>query len=87
VFAGIVAVFAGLLVLGMADAAPAQTAGGGAEIKQMTGRVEVLRKGQSEWGPVTTGAKLVDGDQVRAHAGASAELAADHDALARYLGV
>ena len=75
VFAGIVAVFAGLLVLGMADAAPAQTAGGGAEIKQMTGRVEVLRKGQSEWGPVTTGAKLVDGDQVRAHAGASAELA------------
>ncbi len=75
VFAGIVAVFAGLLVLGMADAAPAQTAAGGAEIKQMTGRVEVLRKGQSEWGPVTTGAKLVDGDQVRAHAGASAELA------------
>ena len=75
VFAGIVAVFSGLLVLGMADAAPAQTAGGGAEIKQMTGRVEVLRKGQSEWGPVTTGAKLVDGDQVRAHAGASAELA------------
>ena len=75
VFAGIVAVVAGLLVLGMADAAPAQTAGGGAEIKQMSGRVEVLRKGQSEWGPVTTGAKLVDGDQIRAHAGASAELA------------
>jgi len=70
----VAAVFGGLLVLAMADRAQAQTAAGGAEIKQMTGRVEVLRKGQNEWGPVTTGAKLVDGDQIRAHAGASAEL-------------
>ena len=71
----VAAVFAGLLVLAMADGARAQTVAGGAEIKQMTGRVEVLRKGQNEWAPVTTGAKLVDGDQIRAHAGASAELA------------
>src|SRR5206468_2916655 len=70
----VAAVFAGLLVLAMADGAQAQTAAGGAEIKQMTGRVEVLRKGQNEWAPATTGAKLVDGDQIRAHAGASAEL-------------
>ena len=70
----VAAVFAGLLVLAMADGAQAQTAAGGAEIKQMTGRVEVLRKGQNEWAPATNGAKLVDGDQIRAHAGASAEL-------------
>jgi len=71
----VAAVFAGLLVLAMADSAQAQTAAGGAEIKQMTGRVEVLRKGQNEWAPVSSGAKLVDGDQIRAHVGASAELA------------
>src|SRR5437867_2573518 len=45
----VVAVFAGLLVLAMADTAPAQTAAGGAEIKQMTGRVELRRSRQSNF--------------------------------------
>jgi hypothetical protein len=34
----------------------------------------VLRNGQKDWGPVTAGAKLVEGDQIRAYPGASAEL-------------
>lgn len=71
----VAAVVGGLLALGIADSTQAQTVGKSAEIKQMTGRVEVLRNGQKEWGPVTAGAKLVDGDQIRAYPGASAELA------------
>ena len=45
-----------------------------AEIKAVTGRVEVLRRGQTQWTPATIGAKLGEGDEIRAWAGASAEL-------------
>jgi hypothetical protein len=46
-----------------------------AEIRQATGRVEVLRKGQSQWAAAAAGDQLVDGDQLRALAASSAELA------------
>ena len=45
-----------------------------AEIKAVSGRVEVLRKGQAQWAPATVGAKLTEGDEIRAWGGASAEL-------------
>lgn len=45
-----------------------------AEIKALTGRVEVLRRGQTQWSAATVGAKLAEGDEIRAWSGASAEL-------------
>jgi len=63
------------LVLGVADGSHAQSRAGSAEVKRLTGQVEVLKKGQTQWAPAAVGAKLVDGDDIRAHAGASAELA------------
>jgi hypothetical protein len=62
------------LVLGVAGIGQAQTTGPGAEVKAFTGRVEILRQGQTQWIPATVGAKLVEGDDIRAFAGASAEL-------------
>jgi hypothetical protein len=53
----------------------AQQAGAKAEIKRVIGRVEVLPKGQTQWLPVVIGAQLAEGDDIRAYAGASAELA------------
>jgi hypothetical protein len=38
------------------------------------GRVEILRKGQSQWIPAVIGARLVEGDDIRAFSGAQAEL-------------
>jgi len=64
-----------LLVLTVAGWVHAQPKAGSAEIKRLTGQVELLRKGQSQWAPAAVGAKLVEGDEVRAHGGASAELA------------
>jgi hypothetical protein len=63
-----------LLLLGAVDWADAQNQPGSAEVKRVTGRVEVLKKGQTQWLPVVLGAKLVEGDDVRAFSGASAEL-------------
>jgi hypothetical protein len=45
-----------------------------AEVVRVTGRVEGLPKGLTQWTPVTVGARFVEGDQVRALAGASADL-------------
>ena len=45
-----------------------------AELTKVIGRVEVLRKGQTQWGPAVIGANLVEGDDIRAFSGASAEL-------------
>jgi hypothetical protein len=45
-----------------------------AEVKAVTGRVEVLRRGQSQWTPATVGARLTEGDEIRAWGGGSAEL-------------
>ena len=66
----------GMLLL-LVSAAPvfAQQAGSTAEIKRVVGRVEVLQKGQTQWIPVVIGAQLAEGDDIRAYAGASAELA------------
>ena len=38
-------------------------------------RVEVLAKGQTQWIPAVVGARLAEGDDIRAYAGASAEVA------------
>ena len=53
----------------------AQQAGPSAELKRVVGRVEVLQKGQTQWLPAVVGAKLAEGDDIRAYSGASAELA------------
>ena len=72
---GVVAAVVGaLLILALADTAQAQRVPGSAELKRVTGRVEILRKGQTLWVPAVVGAKLVEGDDIRAFAGASAEM-------------
>lgn len=64
-----------LFVLGawIQDAA-AQAVAVQTEIKAVTGRVEVLRQGQSQWRPAAVGMKLNEGDEIRAWSGASAQL-------------
>lgn len=65
-----------LLPLALGDAAVAQQAAPpSAELKRVIGRVELLRKGQAQWIPAVIGARLVEGDDIRAFAGAQAELA------------
>jgi hypothetical protein len=63
-----------LVLLGTAEWAPAQTRPGSAEVKRVTGRVEVVKKGQPQAVPVVVGARLVEGDDIKAFPGASAEL-------------
>jgi hypothetical protein len=70
----LLAIASGVLALAVAAAAHAQPRVGTAEIKAVTGRVEVQRKGETQWRPATQGARLAEGDDVRAHAGASAVL-------------
>jgi hypothetical protein len=64
-----------LFSLALADTAPAQPAPPSAELKRVIGRVEILRKGQTQWIPAVIGARLVEGDDIRAYSGAQAELA------------
>lgn len=67
-----------LFLLGLVDQAAAQTVAPApptAEVKRVIGRVELLRKGQTQWVPAVIGDKLVEGDDIRAFAGAQAELA------------
>src|SRR4030095_2571112 len=45
-----------------------------AELTRVVGRVEILRKGQTQWAPAVVGARLVEGDDIRAFSGATAEL-------------
>ncbi len=47
---------------------------GTAEIKALTGQVEIQRKDESQWRPAIVGARLAEGDNIRAHAGGSAVL-------------
>jgi len=63
-----------LVLLAAVPAALAQTQSGTAEIKRVVGRVEVLKKGQVQWLPVVVGARLTEGDDIRAYAAAAAEL-------------
>lgn len=65
----------GLLLLLFSDTASAQPAAPSAELKRVVGRVEVLRKGQTQWVPAVVGDRLVEGDDIRAFAGAQAEVA------------
>ena len=66
---------AALLVLALAGPVTAQQALPGAELTRVVGRVELLSRGQTQWIPAVVGAKLTEGDDIRAYAGASAELA------------
>src|SRR3989442_1095298 len=54
--------------------AEAQLVAAGAEIRNMQGRVEILRRGQTQWVPAGPGGRLADGDEIRSAAGGSAEL-------------
>ena len=54
--------------------ADAQTTVGTAVVKTVTGRAEIQRKDDTEWIPTAPGARLAEGDQMRAHAGASSAL-------------
>ena len=68
-------ILAALLPLALANAALAQQAPASAELRRVIGRVELLRKGQTQWIPAVVGARLVEGDDIRAFSGAQAELA------------
>jgi hypothetical protein len=52
----------------------AQARPGAAEIKSLAGRVEVQKKGETQWAAAAVGARLVEGDNIRAWAGAWARL-------------
>jgi hypothetical protein len=65
----------GLLLLAFSETASAQAAAPTAEVKRVVGRVEVLRKGQTQWVPVVIGDRLIEGDDIRSFAGAQAEVA------------
>jgi hypothetical protein len=63
-----------LVALGVSDPAHAQPKAVAAEVKTVNGKVEVQRRGETQWLPAVAGAKLVEGDNIRAHAGSSATL-------------
>ena len=67
-------ILAGLFLLAAGVPAGAQTSAAAAQIKSLTGQVEVERKGQLPWIPAVAGMRLSEGDNVRAHPGASAVL-------------
>jgi hypothetical protein len=71
----LVSLLAGPLLLVSAVPTSAQPGPPSAELKRVVGRVEVLAKGQTQWIPAVVGARLAEGDDIRAFAGASAELA------------
>jgi hypothetical protein len=71
----IAVVLGALLALALAGPALAQQSTPSAELKRVIGRVEILRKGQTQWIPAVIGARLVEGDDIRAFSGAQAELA------------
>lgn len=70
---GALALLAVVILLAMPDLSSAQQPSA-AELTRVIGRVEVLRKGQPQWVAAVIGARLVEGDDIRAFSGASAEL-------------
>jgi hypothetical protein len=62
------------LPLALGHPALAQQAPPSAKLRRVIGRVEILRKGQTQWIPAVIGARLVEGDDIRAFSGAEAEL-------------
>jgi hypothetical protein len=71
---GVIAGLLGVLVLAAWVPAQAQLRPVSAEVVRVNGRVEAQPKGQTQWTPVAVGARFVEGDQVRALAGGSADL-------------
>ena len=67
-------VFACLVGVALGPAGSAEAKTGSAEVKAITGQVEVQRKGETQWSPAVIGAKLVEGDSIRAWGGASARM-------------
>jgi hypothetical protein len=65
----------GLGLLALPSWSSAQANAPTAELKRVVGRVEILSKGQTQWIPAVVGARLAEGDDIRAYSGASAELA------------
>src|ERR1700730_15659390 len=65
----------GLLLGAMPTPAVAQPSAPSAELKRVVGRVGILSKGQTQWIPAVVGARLAEGDDIRAYSGATAELA------------
>jgi hypothetical protein len=63
-----------LALLAPAGAAQAQGRPATATITRVTGRVEVLRHGQTTWAPATVGGPLAERDEIRAFGGGSALL-------------
>ena len=63
-----------LCSLALATPVLAQQVPPSAELRRVIGRVEILRKGQNQWIPAVIGARLVEGDDIRAFSGAQAEL-------------
>ena len=61
-----------LLAWAPVDAQPKPATG---QVTRATGRVEALKKGQTQWSSIGVGAQLAEGDQIRAGSGASADLA------------
>ncbi len=70
----LIAVLLGVLALAASAPAEAQMRPVSAEAVRVTGRVEALPRGLTQWRPVAVGARFVEGDQVRALAASSADL-------------
>jgi hypothetical protein len=72
-----IAILAGVLVSALPEPARAQQPRqpATAEVKRVVGRVELLRKGQTQWVPVVIGDRVGEGDDIRVFSGAQAELA------------
>src|SRR5262245_46082056 len=63
-----------LLVLAAWGSAQAQMQPASAELQRVVGRVDLMPKGQTAWTQASVGARLVEGDQIRALANSSADL-------------
>ena len=70
----VVVAIAASLMLAAWGSADAQMRPASAELVRATGRVDVLPKGQTNWTAAAVGARLVEGDQVRAMAASAADL-------------
>jgi hypothetical protein len=64
----------GLLLLGLVASVDAQSSAATATIRSLAGSVEIQRKGDTQWIPAAVGARLAEGDNIRAHAKGSAVL-------------
>jgi hypothetical protein len=67
-------VLGALLFLAFSYPVSAQPTAPSAELKRVVGRVEILRKGQTQWVPAVIGDRLVEGDDIRSFSGSQVEL-------------